>query len=151
MMARTDDVGVKLCITMQNKSTLIPELKVTNFRKSLYFYTQLLGFAVLYDRPEEDFAMLFLNGARLMIEGLEKSRTWMVGDLEKPFGRGLNLQIEVSDVDALYNSIIGANYPIYLEMEEKWYQVQNTQAGNRQFLVQDPDGYLLRFFQDLTG
>jgi hypothetical protein len=36
-----------------------------------------------------------------------------------------------------------------MPMEEKWYRANDTQLGNRQFIVQDPDGYLLRFFQDL--
>lgn len=46
-----------------------------DFKESFKFYTQLVGFEVLYERPEEDFAMLVFNGARLMIEGLtDKSR-----------------------------------------------------------------------------
>lgn len=28
--------------------------------------------------------------------------------------------------------------------EEKWYQVGDQEAGVHQFLVQDPDGYLVR-------
>jgi catechol 2,3-dioxygenase-like lactoylglutathione lyase family enzyme len=59
---------------MTDKTILTPELKVTDFKASLDFYTRLVGFKVLYDRPEEDFAMLGINGARIMIEGLtEKS------------------------------------------------------------------------------
>ena len=34
-------------------------------------------------------------------------------------------------------------------MEEKWYRKNDKEVGHKQFLVQDPDGYLLRFFQDL--
>jgi hypothetical protein len=34
-------------------------------------------------------------------------------------------------------------------VEEKWYRVNDQETGNKQFLVQDPDGYLLRFFEDL--
>ena len=34
-------------------------------------------------------------------------------------------------------------------MEEKWYRKNDTEVGNKQFLVQDPDGYILRFFQNL--
>ena len=130
--------------------TLTPELKVSNFEKSLNFYTGLLGFKILYDRPEEDFAMLDINGARLMIEGLtDKSREWNVGKMETPFGRGVNFQIEVSDVQGLYQDLKDADYPIFFEMEEKWYRVNNKKIGCKQFLIQDPDGYLLRFFEDL--
>jgi hypothetical protein len=34
-------------------------------------------------------------------------------------------------------------------MEEKWYRMNDSKVGNRQFIVLDPDGYLLRFVQDL--
>lgn len=135
---------------MTEKTILTPELKVFNFKESLDFYIQLAGFEILYDRPEEDFAMLGINGARLMIEGLtEKSRTWKVGELERPLGRGMHFQIEVPDVQSLYENFKKAGYPIFFDMEEKWYRKNDQQLGNKQFLVQDPDGYLLRFFQDL--
>jgi len=135
---------------MIRKARLIPELKVLDFKTSLDFYTRLAGFKVLYDRPEEDFAMLGLNGACLMIEGLtEKSRTWKVGELERPFGRGMHFQIEVANVQSLYENFKQTNYPIFFEMEEKCYRANDKEVGNKQFLVQDPDGYLLRFFQDL--
>ena len=133
-----------------NKPTLIPELKVSDYPKSLDFYTRLVGFEVLYDRTEEDFAMLGLYGAQIMIEGLnDKTRTWNIGPLEKPFGRGMHLQIQVSDAEALYLKFKNYDYPIFLEMEEKWYRTKDTETGHRQFLVQDPDGYLLRFYEDI--
>ncbi|MEN9342386.1 MAG: hypothetical protein RIQ54_642 [Candidatus Parcubacteria bacterium] len=129
---------------------ITPELKVTDLKTSLDFYTNLAGFEVLYERPEEDFAMLGINGARIMIEALtDKSRTWNVAKLEKPFGRGMHFQIEVPDVQMLYQNFKNANWPIFFEMEEKWYRKNDDEVGNKQFLVQDPDGYLLRFFQDL--
>jgi catechol 2,3-dioxygenase-like lactoylglutathione lyase family enzyme len=135
---------------MTEKSTITPELKVLDYKKSLEFYTALAGFKVLYTRPEEDFAMLSIGNSRLMIEGLtDKSRTWKTGPLETPFGRGMHFQIEVDDVQLLYENFKNANYPIFLELEEKWYRVNEEQVGHKQFLVQDPDGYLLRFFQNL--
>lgn len=130
---------------------LVPELKVSSFQDSLDFYTTLAGFEVLYDRTEQDFAMLGINGMKLlMIEGLtDKSRTWKVGDLEKPFGRAMHLQIMVSDVQELYERFIKAGWPIFMDMEERWYRVKNQEVGHKQFLAQDPDGYLLRFVQNL--
>lgn len=132
------------------KPTLIPELKVADLKKSLEFYTSLAQFKVEYDRPEEEFAMLSREGAWLMVEALtDKVRSFKVGVLEYPFGRGMHFQVEVSDIRALYDNFKNNNYPLFLEMEEKWYRRENVELGNRQFLVQDPDGYLLRFFQDL--
>jgi len=98
---------------------LIPELKVLNFTKSLDFYTMLAGFDVVYDRQEEDFAMLGMNGARLMIEGITgKNRTWAEGNLEPPLGRGMHLQIRVASIEMLYNKFRDAGYPIFVDMEE---------------------------------
>ena len=40
----------------------------------------------------------------------------------------------------------GRNWiPASLEPETKWYRTGTTEAGVAQFLVQDPDGYLIRF------
>lgn len=128
---------------------LIPELKVRDFKKSLDFYTRLAGFKISYDRPEESFAMLDKEGAMIMIELLEPGERWSVGKREYPLGQGINFQIEVKNMKDLYDSFKSEKYPIFFDMEEKWYRTENTEAGNRQFLVQDPDGYLLRFFQDL--
>lgn len=130
--------------------SITPELKVSNFKSSLDFYTTLAGFVVLYDRPENNFSMLGLNGSRIMIEELaDGSRTWKVGELERPFGRGMHFQIEVDDVDTLHQRFLDSKWPIFFAMEEKWYRMGDKETGNRQFLVQDPDGYLLRFYQDL--
>lgn len=143
---------LSFCYTfnMTTKTILIPELKVLDFSKSLDFYTRLAGFEVLYDRLESDFAMLGINEARLMIEGFSnKSRSWLIGQMERPFGRGMHLQIEVQDIQNQYQKFKNVNYPIFFEMEEKWYRMNDQETCNKQFLVQDPDGYLLRFFENI--
>ena len=128
---------------------LIPEFKVTDLKKSLDFYTKFAGFKILYDRPEESFAMLDRDGAMLMIEQTEEGDKWLVGERKYPLGQGVNFQIEVTDVQELYGNIKQAKYPIFYEMEDKWYRKDNIEVGNKQFLIQDPDGYVLRFFEDL--
>jgi catechol 2,3-dioxygenase-like lactoylglutathione lyase family enzyme len=128
---------------------LIPEFKVSDFEKSLDFYTRLCEFKIHYDRPEEKFAMLERDGAMLMIELLEAQDRWAVGERKYPLGQGINFQFEVKNVDALRANFKNDDYGVFFEMEEKWYRMGDTEACSRQFLVQDPDGYLLRFFQDL--
>lgn len=128
---------------------LIPELKVADFEKSLNFYTKLCGFEIYYTRLEESFAMLERDGAMLMIELMESRDRWQVGKREYPLGQGINFQIQVSEVQELYSAFESAGYPIFFEMEEKWYRKDEQEVGNKQFLVQDPDGYLLRFFENL--
>jgi catechol 2,3-dioxygenase-like lactoylglutathione lyase family enzyme len=128
---------------------LTPELKCADYDQSVKFYTDILGFNIAYDRPEEGFAMFEHEGAYLMIDSHIHCARFIKFEMEKPFGRGINLQIKVLDVDALHDNVVSNGWPIYLDMEEKWYRCGDVEAGNRQFLVQDPDGYVLRFFKDL--
>ncbi len=127
---------------------LVPELTCADVARSLRFYTEVLGFTVVYARPEERFAYLDRGGAQLMLEQ-PTARVFLAAELIHPYGRGINLQIEVADVDALHERVLSAGLPLFLPMEEKWYRRDEKLLGNRQFVVQDPDGYLLRFFQDL--
>ena len=129
---------------------ITPELKVFDLKESLDFYINLSGFQVEYDRPENKFAMLSINGARLMLEELTNdSRAHNVGELKKPLGRGMHFQIMVEDVQGLYDNFKNNSYPIFIDMEEKWYRVNNEEKGHKQFRVQDPDGYQIRFCQNL--
>lgn len=132
-------------------NALIPELYCANLQESLNFYTQTLGFHARFSRPENNFAMLERQGAQIMLEQVDKnsSRCWMTGELEKPFGRGINFQIETTDVEKLYAAAQQSKAKIFVPLEEKWYRIDNKSAGNKQFVVQDIDGYLLRFYEDL--
>lgn len=131
------------------QNPLIPELSISSFEKSLDFYTRVLGFSVAYQRPEEGFAFLKLGPAQLMIDEIGKGRTWKTGAFEEPLGRGINFQIQVKSIEPLLANLKANGVGLFLEPEEKWYRTGDIEAGNRQFLVQDPDGYLLRFTEDL--
>jgi catechol 2,3-dioxygenase-like lactoylglutathione lyase family enzyme len=115
------------------------------------FYTSLLGFKIHYAREEEGFAMLEREGAMIMLDKINpgSERTWITGAMEQPFGRGINLQIEVASVMPLYSGVKKNGAKIFLDLEEKWYRIGDNEGGNKQFIVQDPDGYLLRFFENL--
>jgi catechol 2,3-dioxygenase-like lactoylglutathione lyase family enzyme len=129
---------------------LIPELDVENLDRSLAFYTTVIGCAVLYERPEERFAFLDLEGAKLMLEQASgPGRRFSTAPLEHPYGRGVNFQIQVGDADELYARVLAAAAHIVIPIESKWYRRDDHDVGNRQFVVADPDGYLLRFFTDL--
>jgi catechol 2,3-dioxygenase-like lactoylglutathione lyase family enzyme len=133
-----------------SENALVPELAVTDWRKSCSFYVDLIGFEVLYARPDEGFAYLTLGTAQLMIDQIGTGRTFDSGTpLIPPLGRGLNLQLRVPDVSAIVTRLELAGHPLVLPVEEKWYRRDDHEVGNRQFLVADPDGYLLRPFEDL--
>ena len=126
---------------------LVPELLVSDHAVSRDFYTRILGFAVRYERPAEKFSYLDLGGAELMIE--QETDFWVTAPREKPYGRGINLQMEVAAIDPILARLEKAGIALFRPVEEAWYRSDETYSGNRQFLVQDPDGYLLRIFEDL--
>ena len=82
-----------------------------------------------------------------MIEQINDN--WSVGELEKPFGRGINFQIEVASIEPILETLKIRNHELFREPKDNWYRVNNMLTGCREFLVQDLDGYLLRFSEDL--
>lgn len=127
---------------------LVPELVCSDLQRSLHFYRRVLGFRVAFERPEDRFVYLEREGAQIMLEQ-PTGRSFVSGDLAHPYGRGVNLMIEVADIADLYDRVQAASAAIYLDLEDRWYRRDQELLGNRQFIVQDPDGYLLRFFEDL--
>lgn len=121
-------------------NSLIPELSVRDIEKSKDFYLKI-GFTIKYQR--EKFYFLELEENQLMIE--EINDHWNVGDLEYPFGRGINLSMSVSDIDALYQKLKAQNFVFFKELMSNTYQVEEELYEDKEFLIQDPDGYLLRF------
>ena len=126
----------------------IPELSVTNLENSLNFY-KLVGFKLEYDRPENRFAFISLGEIQFMLQEISNDDKWNIAPITYPFGNGINFQLEVDNVDNIYDNLKNANYEIAFDIEENWYRQDNKLLGNKEFLVQDPDGYLLRFSEDL--
>ena len=131
------------------KAALVPELYIRDIAISRTFYVGTLGFEVLFERPEDGFVYLLREDAELMLDTIDIGRSWLAAPVRPPYGRGMSLQIWVSDVASLYTRVKADNASIFLELEDKWYRRDGAHFGNRQFIVQDPDGYLLRFAQDL--
>ncbi len=124
---------------------LVPELLVTDLEASLAFWRDLCGFAVAYERRDECFAYLTRGAAHVMLEQEGVGRNWITGPLERPLGRGINFQIAVDDLDPILASLKAAKHQPFLAPETKHYRVGDEELTVRQFLVTDPDGYLLRF------
>jgi catechol 2,3-dioxygenase-like lactoylglutathione lyase family enzyme len=124
---------------------LVPELLVDDLVASVAFWVGLCGFAISYDRPEEGFAYLTSGSAHIMLEQAGVGRNWIPAPLDRPLGRGINFQINVPSIDPLLDRLSAHGWPLFQAPEEKWYRTGATDVGLTQFLVQDPDGYLLRF------
>ncbi len=129
---------------------ILPELDVFNLEESLHFYIDLIGFKVVYEREENKFAFIQLEDVELMLQQIdEENNKWETGKLEYPLGVGINFQIDVKNVEKIYKKLNEENYKIFADMEENWYRKDNILIGCKEFLVQDPNGYLLRFSQDI--
>ena len=123
-------------------NSLIPELSVTNIEKSKKFYLNL-GFKIMYERKEDKFCFLYLEDNQLMIE--EINNNWNVGEMKYPFGNGINISMTVSDIDSFYESIISKKIVLFRKIKTSKYRVDDIIYEDKEFLLQDPDGYLLRF------
>ena len=133
------------------RPALVPELGVTDIAESLRFWCGLCGFGIVFDRPEDGFACIERDGARIMLDTLGMTRDWLTGPLERPFGRGMNLEIAVASLAPLLDALNAVAWPFFLPVEEKTYRVGTGEVRVRQFIVQDPDGYLVRFSERLAA
>lgn len=123
-------------------NSLIPELSVTDIEKSKKFYLNL-GFKIMYERKEDKFCFLYLEDNQIMIE--EINNNWNVGEMKYPFGNGINISMTVSDIDSFYESIISKRIVLFRKIKTSKYRVDDIIYEDKEFLLQDPDGYLLRF------
>lgn len=128
---------------------LVPELDVSDLAASTGFYLRL-GFELAYDRPDEGFAYLERGSVHVMLqEASGPGRRFRTAQLEHPYGRGINFQLEVEDITAVHAEVVAGGHELLISLEERWYRVRGHEEGNRQFVVADPDGYLWRPFEDL--
>lgn len=131
-------------------NNLVPEMIVSDLKRSLDFYCLILGFQIEYERPEDKFTFLSFQGSQLMLEQDDQEESpWRVGPLVSPYGRGMNLSIQCSDSKALAKSLGDAGIALRRPIEECWYRDNERLHGELNFLVLDPDGYLLRFTQSV--
>ncbi|NOH32021.1 bleomycin resistance protein [Vibrio chagasii] len=127
---------------------MVPELSVSNFERSLAFYVAVLGFSIRIKRESPDFVYLEQEHVHMMLEQIS-DEGWSTGELEAPLGRGVNFQIELSDLEPLVKRLQTHKVPLFRELKETWYDIGEKLSGERELLLQDPDGYLLRFTQHL--
>ncbi|BDD59463.1 hypothetical protein MPDQ_002976 [Monascus purpureus] len=124
---------------------MIPEFFVLDFKTSYKFWTEILDFKVVFER--EGYAYLRRGTVEFMIA--QAHRHWATGPFDLPLGRGINFQIFVDDPDALAKKLVESGYPLFDDVKETWPTSGGVARGYRQFLVQGPEGYLLRFAKKL--
>lgn len=124
-------------------NSLIPELTVADIEQTKEFYVNVLQFVVEYERTEDKFVFLSFEENQMMFE--QYNGNWNVGILEYPYGRGVNFEMRVSSVESLYKRILEFGVKPFREMTISHYRNGDEEIVQNEFLIQDPDGYLLRF------
>jgi catechol 2,3-dioxygenase-like lactoylglutathione lyase family enzyme len=129
-------------------NTLVIEMMVQNYPQSLAWWTSHLHFKIVFERPAQKLALLqHPDGAQIMI--YERDGDWEVGPMEPPFGRGAVIQVFLADALAAHARFAAADHPFYVALRDKWRDWGDRLGGQREFLVQDPDGYLVMVAQRL--
>ncbi len=157
----TDDPGARVSIS----------LYCSDLDRSVLFFEMVLGFR-LVERDEGDSASqsevtFEYESTRIrliqlppIVPGVDAYTTMnrlelAVADVpEQPYGRGAVIELLTLDVRSLIERIVTANWrpyswPLFLGERETWRPAGETYRGTRFFAVQVPDGYVLRFSQDL--
>ena len=115
------------------------ELFVADLPRSIDFYRRVLGFdlehssAGGYTALRRGEAQIALNRA----EHLPADHPVAIAAGERP-GRGVEIVLEVDDLEGLYEQVQAAGWPIERALQRQPW-------GTVDFRVQDPDGYYLRF------
>ena len=57
----------------------------------------------------------------------------------------MNISMTVSDIDTFYKKVQEQKIKIFVALKVSEYVVDGITYQDKEFLIQDPDGYLLRF------
>ena len=114
------------------------EIFVSDFERSRAFY-ESLGFAVV--RQWEDWVMLALGDNVLDLQGdahAVEGPHYFTPEIDRfPRGTGVEISIEVEDVDALYERARSLGVDIVKGVQDRPWKA-------RDFRIADPDGYFIR-------
>lgn len=122
---------------------LIPELSVFDIQQTVDFY-QKLGFKMEYERKEDQFVFMSFQDSQIMFEQIHQDG-WNTGELNYPLGQGVNFSIAVDNIELFYKEIKEKQIELYREIVKNFYIVKGIPEEQIEFIIQDPNGYLLRF------
>lgn len=106
---------------------------------STKFYKKL-GFDVI--RSAYDHSVLALNNFEITLVNMRDEDKFAHDSMSGDKGSGMYVYIRVEDVDSKYNELIGKGFkPATKPKDWQW--------GNREFILKDPDGYKLCFWQSV--
>ena len=123
---------------LERDATLRLELFTSDLRASLDFYGRVLGFDREAERPG-GYTPLTQGSIRIALNlrsELDEDHPIRMAADERP-GRGVEIVLEVSDVEAMYRHVVSEKWPRSAELRRRPW-------GLTDFRVLDPDGYYWR-------
>jgi catechol 2,3-dioxygenase-like lactoylglutathione lyase family enzyme len=101
----------------------MPDFLIADLQQSLAFWTGVMGFRIVYCRPEREFVCpAHPDGAQMMM--YPRDGDGEVARLGRPFARGVAFQACVGDAEA-------AGLPFHVEPRERWRQLGDRRGGQR--------------------
>jgi catechol 2,3-dioxygenase-like lactoylglutathione lyase family enzyme len=125
---------------------MVPELLVSDLQASLDFWRGVLGFRIAYSRD----GFVYLErpeGAQIMLS--QRDGSFETGAMEVPFGRGVMFQVYLSSVEPIAAACTARGGSSIMPMREVWRRTGDRESGQREFFVQDPDGYLVMVAENI--
>jgi uncharacterized glyoxalase superfamily protein PhnB len=123
-----------------------PNLVTNDIPRAVAFYRDVLGFSVVTTVPdaapfvfvllERDGVNVFLNDARTVLHETPDATSLVVGQ------SGVAMFFTIDDVATLWEQVRG-RAPVIMALKDQWY-------GMREFIVTDPDGYVVTFAQRIA-
>jgi uncharacterized glyoxalase superfamily protein PhnB len=106
---------------------------------STKFYKKI-GFDVV--RSADDHSVVTLNSFEITLVNMRDEDKFAKDSMSGDKGRGVYMYIKVDDVDAKYKELENQGFkPTTKPKDWEW--------GNREFILKDPDGYKLCFWQPI--
>ena len=136
---------------MMKFSDVTPNLVVSNVERSLAFYRDVLGFsqiAVVPDAPPLVFAWMQRDGVNVFLNGVDDVRKDHPELAARALGGASSMFMvleaaTIADgVDAMFASV-QSHARILQPLKDQFY-------GMREFAIEDPDGYIIVFAQELS-
>jgi len=113
---------------------VIPCLRVNDIHKSLNFYENNLGFKTIREHPN----LASVQRDDIIIEFRKSHKA--CGRSEAEFNQNRDLDIEVQEIEALYNQLEKKNVRII-------NSISKDRLGYKNFQIQDCNGYVIVFTQ----
>jgi uncharacterized glyoxalase superfamily protein PhnB len=104
------------------------------------FYKKL-GFDII--RSDDSHSVASLHGFEIQLVSMRDEVQFAKDSMAADKGRGVYVYISVEDVDATYQTLLDDGF-------QPATKPKNWEWGNREFILKDPDGYKLCFWQSIA-